>query len=326
MATTSSPNAGPFEQHKLAAHGGPGWVPRILPQDGPDPVWAECGVSSECGELQSVLMRRPGSEIENITDPASILWSAAVNPERAREEHDNLVEAYRSNGVTVHLVEDSSINKPNMYFTHDLFAMTPAGAILGRPASLARAGEERHIAGALIHLGIPILLSPYAGATFEGADVIIVNKDLVLIGEGIRTNRTGATQARRVFEDLGFPQVEVVQVPYGCGHLDGTISIVDRDVAVLFPTQVAYRVWEVLRAHGFRILDLPDPSEAHTGMAINTVALAPGRVLIPAGNPKTVDMLSKAHIECTEVAIPELQKGGGAIHCMTGVLKRNSLN
>ena len=42
-------------------------------------------------------------------------------------------------------------------FVADLMFMTPEGAILGRPASTVRAGEERLVARRLAELGVPIL-------------------------------------------------------------------------------------------------------------------------------------------------------------------------
>ena len=42
-----------------------------------------------------------------------------------------------------------------------------------------------------------------------------------------------------------------------------------------------------MRRHGFRFLDLPSGEEAQMGMAINMVPLAPGVVVLPAGNPVT---------------------------------------
>jgi arginine deiminase len=60
-------------------------------------------------------------------------------------------------------------------------------------------------------------------------------------------------------------------------------------------------------------------------MAINLVPVAPGVVVMPAGNPVTQRALERRGIECHPVAISELMKGGGACHCMTGVVKRDPL-
>jgi N-dimethylarginine dimethylaminohydrolase len=312
-----------LKQGKTSPHGGPGWAARgdsLISELGT--IWAACGVNSEVGRLRSVLMHRPGVEIDDVPDVAAALWHERLEPERAREQHDRLVETYRAHGVAVRYLEQAPPDKPNLYFCRDLFAMTPTGAILARPASRARAGEERHAALALATLGVPIALSVHGEGTFEGADVVMINQDLVFIGEGIRTNASGAEQVRRLLVDVGFGEVEVVHLPYGCGHLDGVLSLVDRDLAILYPTQTPYRVWEALARHGIRTIDIPDPAEAQYGMAINLVPLDAGVVVMPAGNPVTRRTLERHGVTCVEAEVDELMKGGGSVHCMTGVVQR----
>lgn len=309
-----------------APHGGAGWVSRDgTTADELGGVWADVGVTSEVGVLRAVLMRRPGPEIEAVEDPASALWFAKLDPILARAQHDTLAGLYRDHGVAVHYVEDAPLDKPNAYFCRDQFAMTAYGAILARPASRSRAGEERAVAVALAKAGVPILHSVHGAGNFEGADVVVVNQDLVLVGEGMRTNRAGAAQVAQVFRETGVPQVEIVQLPYGSGHIDGCLNLVDRDLALLFPTQIAYRVYELLRHHGFRIMDIPDLDETLNGMAINIVPIAPGVVVMPAGNPRTQAALERAGVECIPIDVSELMKGAGSVHCMTGVLKRDPL-
>jgi N-dimethylarginine dimethylaminohydrolase len=313
-----------LEQARDAAHGGEGWRSRGgTTADELGSVWASCGVTSECGRLRAVLMHRPGQEIDAVVDASTALWHELVDPVRARDQHDRLVELYRSHGVVVHELGEVDLDKPNSYFCRDVFAMTPFGAILARPASASRAGEERAAAAALARIGVPILHSVFGTATFEGADVAVVADDLVFVAEGQRTNRDGARQVAQVFSDAGVDQVEIVQLPYGCGHLDGMLNIIDRDLALIYPTQLPWRIYELLRARGFRFIDVPDAGESRHGMAINMVPLAPGIVVMPAGNPITKAALEDAGVTVFEAHVNELMKGAGSVHCMTGVIHRD---
>jgi N-dimethylarginine dimethylaminohydrolase len=324
MVTTTRHYA--LEQARDAAHGGDGWESRAgTTADEIGSVWAACGVRSECGTLRTVLMHRPGPEIEGITDAGKALWHDILDPGRARDQHDGLVALYQSHGVAVHELGPVSPDKPNSYFCRDVFAMTPFGAILARPASASRAGEERQAAAALARIGVPILHSVFGTGTFEGADVLVVDEGLVFVAEGQRTNREGARQVAHVFRDAGVEEVEIVQLPYGCGHLDGMVNIVDRDLAIIYPTQLPWRVYELLRTRGFRFLDVPDVGEARHGMAMNLVPLAPGVVVMPAGNPVTRTALEAAGVTCLEAEVDELMKGAGSIHCMTGVVHREAV-
>jgi arginine deiminase len=241
-----------LKQNEDSAHGGEGWVPRegtLASELGI--IWAHCGVRSEAGVLKAVLMHRPGPEIEAVDDYRAALWLDMPNPEIARAQHDALVDLYRAHGVAVHGLGKVPLDKPNAYFCRDHFVMAPTGAIISRMASASRAGEERWSAAALARVGVPIAHTIHGDGTFEGADVVIVNDDLVFVGHGMRSNRSGAEQVAQVYRDAGIAQVDIVQIPYGCGHIDGTINIVDRDLALLFPTQLSWVVYETLKHHGF---------------------------------------------------------------------------
>jgi arginine deiminase len=311
---------------KYSGHGGVGWVPRLgsLREDR-ELVWSAFGVASECGKLRSVLLHRPGREIEAITDAASVLWIDALCAERAQEQHDALAALYRSYGVVVNYVEDVAGAKPNLYFMKDTFAMTPEGAILSRPASSVRAGEERVVARALSQLGVPIILSVHGSGTFEGADLMIVNDDLALIGQGLRTNEAGARQAEHLLRGIGFGEVARVQLNDDCMHLDCGLSIVDRDLALIHASQMSFPLRDTLKRHGFRIVEVPDMSETTMGLSMNVVALEPGLVTMPAHRPLTKALLEEAGVTCLEVDVSELMKGGGAVHCLTGVIQRDGV-
>lgn len=307
-----------------SALGGEGWVPRQgSHRENSGPVWAPFGVGAECGRLRSVLLHRPGAELGVVADPRAALWLERLDPERARAQHDDLASLYRRHGVEVRLIDEAPPIYPNLYFLRDTFAMTPEGAILARPAALARAGEERVVAQALARLGVPITLSVHGMGTFEGADLLLVNDGLALIAEGLRTNAQGVRQVAALLRSSGV--AEVVRVPLrGCLHLDCAISIIDRHLALVDRRFVPPEALQALRRHGLRALVVPD-DEADQQMALNLVALAPGVVVIPAGNPATVALLSRAGVTCLEVDVSELMKGGGAIHCMTGVLVRDGI-
>jgi N-dimethylarginine dimethylaminohydrolase len=315
-----------FSQAKDAAHGGEGWSPRTTSTaEELGSLWAPCGVTSEAGCLKSVLLHRPGAEVSRTVDFQKALWLGPIDLKTAQEQHDSLVRFYRERSIQVTLLPDESGRYPNLMFCRDLFAMTPQGAILSRPASAVRAGEERIVAEALLRMGVPILLSVYGDATFEGADLLIVNSHLAFVGEGIRTNHRGAELVADFVRSMGIDEVHVIQLNYGCGHLDGVLSIVDDDLAIVYPTQLSYLAWRILRDHGFTLLELPDDAEARAGMALNVVTLKRRHVLMPAGNPQTRRLLEQHGVTCDEIDVSELMRGGGAVHCLTGVIGRDGL-
>lgn len=308
--------------YETAAYGGEGWSPRRQStRQEIGVLWHPCGIDSEWAPLRAVLLHEPGPELEDIPDPNAVQMLAPIDVGRARQQHRALADAYRAAGVTVHLVAPSRVPPPNLLFAADLMFMTPEGAMIGRPASTVRAGEERWIARRLAELGVPILHTVHGRGTFEGADAMWLDTRTALLATGMRTNAEGAAQIAGTLREVG---VEVVPVglPYGAMHLMGTLRIVDRDLALAWPGRVPYAAVEALRAKGYRVLFIPDKREAEQGMALNLVTLGPRQVLMPAGNPITRAFYERAGILCREVEVDELMKAAGAIGCMTAVLER----
>jgi N-dimethylarginine dimethylaminohydrolase len=278
-------------------------------------------VATEWSPLRAVLLHRPDAELEQVADPDRAQMIAPLDLPRAQRQHDRLAQAFRQAGVTVHYVDPAGAALPNLMFVADLMFMTPEGAILGRPASTVRAGEERLVARRLVQLGIPILRSVRGSGTFEGADASWLDPQTVLLARGLRTNAEGAAQVTSLLQEMG---VAVIQVglPYGAMHLMGTLRFAAPDLALAWPGRVPYAAVEALREHGYRVLFLPDLEEVRHGMALNIVTLGPRRVLMPAGNPITRSFYQAAGIDCLSVAVDELIKAAGGIGCLTGVLER----
>jgi len=309
-----------------AAYGGEQWSPRIAAMtEDMSSTWGDWGVSSEIGKLRAVLLRRPGPELDAVTDFNAMQMRSDLWPDLVREQHDALADAYGEAGVVVHYVEQGRADKPNAMFVRDLMLMTPEGAIVTRPASTVRAGEERLVAEALARLGVPILMSVHGSATCEGADVIWVDKDLCFLAEGLRTNEQGADQVERMLREIGVSEVVRVGLPHGVMHLDGLLAIVDRDLAVVWPRRTPFKAVSTLRKRGFRFIEVDDEREAQDCLPMNFVALAPGEILMPAGGSSMREKYEAAGVRCHVVDISECVKAGGGIHCMTGFLKRDSL-
>ena len=310
---------------KTAAYGGEGWSPRTASlRREIGGVWGACGVGVEWSPLKAVLLHRPGPELEEVADPDVAQMLAPLDASRARRQHDALAQAYRDDGVAAHYVEPAGTPPPNLVFVADLIFMTPEGAIVARPASTVRAGEERFVARRLADLGVPILRSVRGRGTFEGADALWIDPQTALVATGMRTNAEGATQVASLLREMG---VEVIQVglPYGAMHLMGTLRFADRDLAIAWPGRVPYAVVGALRARGYTVLFIPDAGEAVQGMSLNFVTLGPRRIVMAAGNPITQAFYEDADITCQVVEVDEILKAAGGIGCATGILERESV-
>ncbi len=305
-----------------SAYGGDGWSPRIESLEKElGTVWGSCGSRSEYGRLKSVLLHRPGSELGASVDPEAAQMLDVLDIERAQKQHDGIAQAYRDAGVAVHYVNPSTQPAPNQMFVADLLFMTPEGAILARPASTVRAGEERWVARRLADLGIPIIRTIRGTGTFEGADALWIDEKTVILGCGLRTNSEGANQVTSTLNEMG---VDVVQVdlPFGTMHLMGMLRIVDQDLALARPIRLVHRGVQALQARGIEIKFVPDGWEVNHNKAFNLVSLGPREVLMVAGNPRTKALYESWGITCHTVPTDELAKAAGAIGCLTGILER----
>lgn len=308
--------------HNMSAYGGRGWSPRKSSlQEEAGRIWGRFGQSTEWTTLRAVLLHRPGPELQTTQNPDTIQMLARLDVEKARFQHETLAQAYIQAGVKVFYVEPGEASLPNQMFVSDLMFMTPEGAVLARPASTVRAGEERWCARRLAELGVPILKSVRGRGTFEGADAAWIDPSTVLLGRGLRTNAEGTSQVTALLLEMN---VRVIQIDLPCGtmHLNGMLRLVDRNLALAWPRRLAHAAVEALRNNGYTVHFIPDEAEAIRGFALNFVTIGPRKILMPAGNPNTQAFYEDLGITCQTVEVDELAKAAGAIGCLTGIIER----
>jgi len=311
------------DRYNTAAYGGKDWDPRIKThKEEIGNLWTDCGLDSEWNRLKSVLVHPPGEELFKVQDPNSIQMLGVPDLRTAKRQHDAIVAAFIDFGISVHHVAPKGKPSPNLIYCADLFFMTPEGAILARPASNVRAGEEIWIARRLSDMGIPILKTLRGGATFEGADALWLNQSHVLIGRGLRTNDAAITQVSKTLNELDV-HVTPVDLPVGSMHLMGILRFLDKDLVLAWPNRLAWKAVEALRAAGYQVMYIPDELESIQSGALNFVTLGARQILMAAGNPKTQSFLEANGIHCRTVVVDEILKGAGGIGCLTGIIERD---
>jgi len=289
-------------------------------------LWACSGADSECGRLRSVLMHRPGPELDRVDaqNHRDWLFPEPVDPARLRDQFDALVAAYQDLGVEVHLVEGQRLDRPNALFVRDLLFMTTEGAIVARPGHPRRRGEERAVAATLARMGVPILRTVAGEGTFDAASAMLVNPDVAIVGTSTRTNAEGADQVADQLARMGVRHVLRCTVPASQLHLDGVMAVVDRGLMVVNRWQMPFDLWQALEALDIRVVAVDAPDEVFQ-LGLNMVAVAPGRVVMSSGYPKIRAVLEHEGVEAVEVDTSEIRKAGGAMHCLTGVIRRDPI-
>ncbi len=286
-------------------------------------LWGgDWGCDSEVGLLKAVLLRRPGKEIEDIKDPKQCRWLEILNPEKAREQHDDLAALYKTHGISVFYVNRMGDDRPNSYFMRDNVLMTPEGAIVGRQAMACRRGEERYAAEALGHLGVPILRTISGHGIFETACCLWVDAETVILGTGDRANTEGIRQIKEILKQVGVTYFFQMQIPHGYAHIDSIVSFIDKKTAMIDPLRFPSELGKTLiKDKGITLMKAPSATET-ANLALNFVTLSPRVILLASGFPETKAALMEHGIEVIEIDVSELRKGWGSLHCMTAVLKR----
>ena len=202
-------------------------------------------------------------------------------------------------------------------------AMT--ATVILRMAKALRHGEEEAMARRLAELGIPILARLEGEARAEGGDLLWLDRRTLAVGQGFRTNPEGLRQLRDALAPAG---VEVVAVdlpfwtgPEACLHLLSLISLVDEDLAVVYPALLPVSFWRLLRDRGIRLVEVP--AEELPSQAPNVLALSPRRCLMLEVNPITRARLEAAGCEVLTYRGQEISlKAEGGPTCLTRPLWR----
>jgi dimethylargininase len=277
------------------------------------------GGQSVVAPLRRVLVRRPDAAFGG-ADPA--VWHYTSQPDlaAAQREHDALVDLLRAAGAEVVEHAEPQPERADAIFVFDPVLITDRGAVLLRMGKALRHGEEAAMGLRLQEIGVPILGALQGEATAEGGDLLWLDRHTLAAGHGFRTNAEGLRQLREI---LGALDVEVVPVelpyfggPEACLHLLSLISLVDDDLAVVYPPLLAVPFWRQLRDRGIRLVEVPE--EEFPTQGPNVLALAPRKALMLEGNPVTRRRLEEAGCEVVTYVGREISlKAEGGPTCLT---------
>jgi N-dimethylarginine dimethylaminohydrolase len=285
------------------------------------------GLDSEYGELTSVLIYKPGPAIAGHSDPPAVQHLAPIDHGELTAQLDGVIGAFTSLGVSVNLIEPpedpSDPVNFNMMFCRDLFFMTPEGAILSSMANETRRGEVGHAARAFAKAGIPVLHRIDEKGRFEGADALWIDRKLVAVGVGNRTNVEGFEQIKAVLGKQGIDTVPLPSTQQRTQHLLGSLQIADRDLALVREGIISPEILIFLAKHDYRVVRIPENPEVRNRQAMNIVTVAPRRIIMTDNCPETRKIYLEAGIEvAAELPISQLIHGAGGLACATGTLAR----
>ena len=254
---------------------------------------------------------------------------------------------------------------PNLYFTRDPFATIGSGISLNHMRTVTRNREtlfakyifENH--PRFKNSDIPRWFDRDDTTSLEGGDELVLNKEVLAIGISERTDAASIEKmAKRIFDkDESFKTVLAFHIPNKRAfmHLDTVFTMIDFDKFTIHPEiEGPLTVYAISRGEGNSIKiqketqeldkvlakylqvekvtlircgggDMIDAAREQWNDGSNTLAIAPGEVVVYSRNHVTNKLLEEAGVKLHIMPSSELSRGRGGPRCMSMPLYRENL-
>jgi len=298
------------------------------------------------GKLRMVLLHRPGMEFLSVGHPTpwapheSSLqaWRVSEKPnlDQLVEHHENLVKAYRDEGVEVVIRKPDPNDPPyqvKSIYTDDVCHPAVYGQVILRMYDHIRKGEEVPTYRTLAEIGCPVVGMIMGNGMAEGGPIGWLDEKHLVIAvhyprsntrepQIMRANESGHMQLARIVK-LQDPEVDVRLSPGYGGRLGiSHYRMIDRHTSVQNPKELDPFLVEWMKSEmKWKFIVPPkDIVPLDTG-----VVLEPMKTVVPATNPKANRWLESIGVEVIEVECSSLvrPRNSGSIHCAAGSIIRD---
>lgn len=254
---------------------------------------------------------------------------------------------------------------PNLYFTRDPFATMGSGASVNKMRTVTRCRETIFADYILkFHPDfseekVPFYYERNEAYAIEGGDMLVLNDKVIAIGISERTDAEAIEKfAQNLFAtDESFETVLAFDIPKvrAFMHLDTVFTMVDKCVFTIHPeiegplsvyalNKTGVGTYKIEKQEGAleRILEKYldceevklircggksgiDAGREQWNDGSNTLAIAPGEVIVYSRNHVTNRLLEEAGIKLHIIPSSELSRGRGGPRCMSMPLWRDAL-
>jgi len=332
--------------------------PQILSnfEDEMDKIWGRrWKANTSVGKLRMVLLHRPGREFLSVGKktpwPPHLTslgaWRMSFKPDLDEliEHHENLVRAYKEEGVEVVVRKPDPNNPPyqvKAIYTDDVCHPAVYGQIILRMYDHVRKGEELPTYQTLAELGCPVVGMIMGYGMAEGGPIGWLDEKHVVVAVHyprantsqpalMRANESGHEQFARIVK-MQDPEVDVRLCPgYGSRLGVSHYAMIDRHTSVQDPKAMDPYLVEWMKAEmDWKFIVPPDDLTHRDARGWKSgpdagVVLESMKILLPTGNPKATKWLESIGVEVVEVECASLvtPRNSGTIHCCAGSLIRD---
>jgi dimethylargininase len=226
-----------------------------------------------------------------------------IDPAKAAEQHAAYERALSEAGFEIVRLPELA-DDPDAVFVEDTALLLGGHAIITRPGAASRIGETESTAAGL---AAAFELHRIEGGFLDGGDVLRIGRTLY-VGLSTRTDRDGIASLAALATPLGY---DVVQAELrDCLHLKTGATFAGPDGSGTPVLLYSERSVDPAQFAGV------EPLAVLEAAAANCVR-AGDRVILPAGNPRTAELLRNRGFHVVELDVSELQKAESGVTCMS---------
>lgn len=253
---------------------------------------------------------------------------------------------------------------PNFYYMRDPFSTIGCGVSINCMWTETRQRESLLLHYVAKHHPIFREVHQYysrnENATIEGGDILVLSKEVVAIGVSQRTETSAVKAiARNILgAQDSFQHILAFFIPERRAfmHLDTVFTMVDKEIFTIHPEiegpleifditlnkdgeldakNIGGHLESILKKY-LRLTEVNlircggesriDAQREQWNDGANTLAIAPGEVVVYDRNPVTNRLLREAGVKVHEIASSELSRGRGGPRCMTQPLWREDID
>jgi dimethylargininase len=223
--------------------------------------------------------------------------------EQMLKDHAHYVATLKEAGASV--TELPALDAyPDSVFVEDVALCLSEAAILMRPGAPSRLGEVGEMAPVLRDVYDQVLEIDGPGF-IEGGDILTTSRE-ILVGLSSRTDKTGVAELAEIVSQWGYKLRQVVTPP-GILHFKTDCSLLDAETVLSTKRLDASGCFE-----NYRVIHTSDGEEA----AANSIRFN-DLVMMPAGFPRTRDLLLNEGYEVREINNSECARLDGGMSCLS---------
>ncbi|WGD36524.1 arginine deiminase family protein [Lysinibacter sp. HNR] len=234
----------------------------------------------------------------------------------AKLQHAAFIQVLRDFGTKVHVLKNLPDVSIQLYPRDIAFAIDDT-LFLARSRDPIRQKEQRALESMLSSFS---RVERLENGLIEGGDVI-VSDSVVFVGLSEASNREGVTALRQAMKQAGIKR-EIIPIEFsgrGVVHLDTKFTLVGPGLAYVHSAALTPHSRAELAAR-FEIIEATDDDAR--SLRVNTVALAPNRIIIDRKAQALEQALHSHGVETVVIDFSEVTKFPGGFRCATLPLRR----